>query len=103
MTRTFATVANSAISGLLLQTGTARAEEIGVAWKALQAAKISLEKGLAVAQQKGKPISGKFEVDDGKLQLSTYTVRKGKFSLEGGKLVAAVVLENASGTKNVSE
>src|SRR5712692_6639216 len=70
----------SAIGGVLLMSGTAIAEEKGVDWKALKATKISLSKGLAAAQQKGKPISGKFEMEDGKLQLSVYTAKNGKFS-----------------------
>src|SRR6266571_2158087 len=155
----------SAIGGALLMGGTAIAEEKGVDWNALKAAKISLSKGLAAAQQKGKPISGKFEMEDGKLQLSVYTAKQGKFwevivdhgsgkvskteeikegedlspakaqskamakakkslnsavqkavasnagyravsvvpTLEQGKPVAAVVLENATGSKTVSK
>lgn len=48
--------------------------------KALKTAKVSLEKGLAASKAHGKPISGKFEVEDGKLQLSVYTVKGTKFS-----------------------
>jgi hypothetical protein len=48
--------------------------------KALTAAKVSLEGGLAAANSVGKPISAKFEVEDGKLQLSVYTEKGGKFS-----------------------
>ncbi len=48
--------------------------------KALKSAKVSLAKGLAVSEKEGKPISGKFEVEDGKLQLSVYTVKGDKFS-----------------------
>jgi uncharacterized membrane protein YkoI len=47
--------------------------------KTLGAAKISLQQGLAAGAQEGQPISAKFEVDDGKLQLSVYTVKEGKF------------------------
>src|SRR6266542_2939875 len=65
--------------GLLLLAVGGRAEEKGVDWKTLEAAKVSLDKGLAAAQQKGKPISGKFEMEDGKLQLSVYTAKQGKF------------------------
>ena len=39
-----------------------------------------IAKGLAAAQAKGKPISGKFEMHEGKLQLSIYTASKGKYS-----------------------
>jgi hypothetical protein len=48
--------------------------------KSLKAVKTSLEKGLAASQSQGKPISGKFEVEDGKLQLSVYTMKRDKFS-----------------------
>ena len=48
--------------------------------KGLNTAKISLQQGLAASEQAGQPISGKFEVEDGKLQLSVYTSKDGKFS-----------------------
>ena len=48
--------------------------------KALKAAKVSLEDGLTASEREGKPISGKFEVDEGKLQLSVYTMKGDKFS-----------------------
>jgi hypothetical protein len=47
--------------------------------KKLGDAKISLQQGLAASEQAGQPISGKFEVDEGKLQLSIYTAKDGKF------------------------
>jgi hypothetical protein len=47
--------------------------------KTLGEAKISLQQGFAASEQAGQPISGKFEVDDGKLQLSVYTAKDGKF------------------------
>jgi hypothetical protein len=43
-------------------------------------AKITLQQALDVAAQQGQPISAKFEVEDGKLQLSVYTMKDGKFS-----------------------
>lgn len=48
--------------------------------KALKGARVSLEKGLLASQREGKPISGKFEVEEGRLQLSIYTVKGDKFS-----------------------
>ena len=48
--------------------------------KALKGVKTSLEKGLSASESQGKPISGKFEVEDGKLQLSVYTMKSDKFS-----------------------
>jgi len=43
-------------------------------------AKVSLQQGLIASEKEGQPISGKFEVDRGKFQLSVYTVKDGKFS-----------------------
>ena len=48
--------------------------------KYLPTAKVTLQQGLTAAESQGKPISGKFEVDDGHFQLSVYTVQDGKFS-----------------------
>jgi uncharacterized membrane protein YkoI len=48
--------------------------------KALKGVKTSLEKALSASESQGKPISGKFEVEDGKLQLSVYTMKGDKFS-----------------------
>lgn len=46
---------------------------------ALKEAKVSLEDGLKASEAQGKPISGKFEIEDGKLQLSVYTMKDGKY------------------------
>jgi hypothetical protein len=48
--------------------------------KALPTAHLSLQKGLEASSSNGKPISGKFEMEDGKLQLSVYTAKAGKFA-----------------------
>lgn len=47
--------------------------------KDVKGAKVSLEKGLAASEAQGKPISAKFEIEEGKLQLSVYTVKAGSF------------------------
>ena len=47
---------------------------------ALTSAKISLEMGIMTSEREGKPISAKFEVEDGKLQLSVYTMKGSQFS-----------------------
>jgi hypothetical protein len=39
---------------------------------ALSEAKVSLQEGLAAGESEGQPISGKIEVEDGKLLLSVY-------------------------------
>ena len=43
-------------------------------------AKVSLQQGLTAAETQGQPISGKFEVDEGRFQLCVYTAKDGKFS-----------------------
>jgi hypothetical protein len=48
--------------------------------KALPSAKVSLAEGLAASAREGTPISGKFELEEGKLQLSVYTMKGDMFS-----------------------
>jgi hypothetical protein len=48
--------------------------------KALKDAKIPLQQGVTASTKEGKPISAKYEVDEGKLQLSVYTMKGDKFS-----------------------
>jgi hypothetical protein len=48
--------------------------------KAVTAAKVSLEQGISASASVGKPISAKFEIEDGKLQLSIYTAKGDSFS-----------------------
>ena len=47
--------------------------------KALLGARVSLERGLAASASHGQAISGKFEMEEGKLQLSVYTLKDGKY------------------------
>jgi hypothetical protein len=46
----------------------------------LPAEKVTLQQGLAAAESHGQPVSAKFEIDEGHLQLSVYTAQAGKFS-----------------------
>jgi hypothetical protein len=48
--------------------------------KGLKEAKIPLQRGLAASAKEGKPISAKYEVEGGKLQLSVYTMKGASFS-----------------------
>jgi hypothetical protein len=48
--------------------------------KALKGAKISLQRGLSASAKEGRPISAKYELDEGKLQLSVYTTKGDNFS-----------------------
>ena len=47
--------------------------------KAVLGARVPLERGLAASASNGQPISAKFEMEEGKLQLSVYTIKDGKF------------------------
>lgn len=62
---------------------------------ALGGAKVSLEQGLAAAAKSGTPISAKFEVEDGKLQLSVYVAK--------GKAFSEVIVDHVSGKVAKSE
>jgi hypothetical protein len=84
----------------LLASHVASAEEQGAKEqaelaKAVTGAKVSLEKGLAARQAQGTPISGKFEIEDGKLQLSVYTQKSASFS--------EVVVDHETGKVSKSE
>jgi|SRR5215813_14793948 len=47
--------------------------------KAMNDVKVTLQQGLTSSEREGRPISAKFELEDGKLQLSVYTEKNGKF------------------------
>jgi hypothetical protein len=87
---------------VLVPAGLARAEkddddeqDPAALAKALGPVKVTLEAGLAAASSQGKPISAKFELEDGKLQLSVYTEKGGKFS--------EVAVDDSKGTVAKSE
>ena len=63
--------------------------------KALSEASVSLDQGLKASESEGKPISGKFEIQDGALQLSVYTMKEDQFS--------EVVVDHKSGSIKKSE
>ena len=58
----------------------ARAEEKSDLAAHLKEAKVPLERGIAASKSAGTPISAKYEVEDGKLQLSVYTMKGDTFS-----------------------
>jgi len=58
----------------------ARSEEKADLAAKLKGAKVSLEQGIAASKAKGTPISAKYEMEDGKLQLSVYTAKGDSFS-----------------------
>ena len=48
--------------------------------KAISGASITLQQGLAASADQGRPISAKYEIDEGTFQLSVYTEKASKFS-----------------------
>jgi hypothetical protein len=73
-----------ALSMLAVAALASRAEssedKAGALAKALPQASVSLAQGLKTSESAGTPISGKFEMEDGALQLSVYTAKADKFS-----------------------
>lgn len=63
--------------------------------KALAGAKVTFHSGLQTGASQGKPISAEFDVEDGKLQLSIYTVKGDGFS--------EVVIDRVSGKLEKAE
>jgi|SRR5580704_11329414 len=57
---------------------------------AVSGAKVTLEQGLMVSKKNGKPVSAKFEIENGKPQLSVYIVKDGSKYSE-------VIVDHASG------
>jgi hypothetical protein len=47
--------------------------------KALKRTTVTLQVGLKTSEREGKPISGKFEIEDGALQLSVYSLKGNDF------------------------
>lgn len=63
--------------------------------KALSEASISLDQGLKASEREGKPISGKYEIEDGALQLSVYTAKGNQFT--------EVIVDHKSGSIKKAE
>jgi hypothetical protein len=80
----FRTLLTAFVSATLLMSATVaqtgQAEEQAALLKAMSGAKVRLQQGLDAATSRGRPISAKFELEDGKLQLSVYTDKAGKYA-----------------------
>jgi hypothetical protein len=61
-------------------SGEEEKEDLAAVAKMMPTTKITLQQALTAAEQKGRPLSGKFEVDEGNFQLSVYTSQGGKYS-----------------------
>ena len=63
--------------------------------KALPQANVSLDQGLKASEREGKPISAKYEIENGALQLSVYTMKGDQFS--------EVIVDHSSGSIKKAE
>jgi hypothetical protein len=79
-----------AFSGSAYMSARAEEKDLPALAAALKDTKVSLEDGLKASEREGKPVSAKFELDDGKLQLSIYTMKPDGF--------AEVVIDPKTGT-----
>ncbi len=77
-------VAGLMLGGLLVGSavwsGTYQDKDRAELAKAVAEAKVSLEQGLSASAREGNPLSAKFEIEEGKFQLSVYTAKGDKFS-----------------------
>jgi hypothetical protein len=76
--------------------------------KALPQASVSLEQGLKASERQGKPISAKYEIEDGTLQLSVYTIKGDQFSEvivdhKSGSITKAEPITDAADMKEAQE
>jgi hypothetical protein len=91
-----------------LPTVAAEKEKPGALAKALPEATVSLDQGLKASEAEGKPISAKYELEHGALQLSVYTMKGDKFSEvivdhKGGTVKKAEVITDAGDLKHAKE
>src|SRR5437660_2142933 len=68
------------LGGQMLAAQDAHGKADAALMKALQGVKVSLVDGLTASEQEGTPISGKFELEEGEIQLSVYTMKGDTFS-----------------------
>jgi len=87
--------------------GPARAQDEGIEAMAaaLKDATVTLQDGLKAGEREGQPISAQFEIDDGRLQISIYTVKGDDFSevVADPKTGALVKSEKITDTDELSD
>ena len=70
-------------------------QNAGALARALGAASVPLEQGIKASKREGKPISAKYEIENGALQLSVYTMKGDQFN--------EVIVDDKSGAIKKSE
>jgi hypothetical protein len=83
----------------------AQDDEIEAMAAALKDATFTLQEGLKAGEREGQPISAQFEIEDGKLQISIYTVKGDNFSevVADPKTGAIVKTEKITDTDELSD
>lgn len=83
----------------------AQDDEIEAMAAALKDAAFTLQEGLKAGEREGQPISAQFEIEDGKLQISIYTVKGDNFSevVADPKTGAIVKTEKITDTDELSD
>ena len=83
----------------------AQDDEIEAMAAALKDTTFTLQDGLKAGEREGQPISAQFEIDDGKLQVSIYTVKGDDFSevVADPKTGAIVKSEKITDTDELSD
>jgi hypothetical protein len=76
---TIAVAVTGILAAIALSSCTGDDNPVALA-KALPEASVSLDQGLKASESEGKPISGEYEIEDGALQLSVYTMKGDQFS-----------------------
>lgn len=69
-----------AISSSAFVSARAEVKDLSALAVALKDTKVNLGDGLKASEREGKPVSAKFEIDEGKFQLSVYTIKAGGFA-----------------------
>jgi len=72
-------IRNQTVAKVVFEAAEGASQDMALA-EQLKGAEVSLERGLAASAAEGKPISAKFEVENGKLQLSVYVANPKSFS-----------------------
>ena len=83
----------------------AQDEEVEAMAAALKDTKFTLQDALKAGEREGQPISAQFEIDDGKLQISIYTVKGDEFAevVADPKTGAIVKSEKITDTDELSD
>src|ERR1700760_749675 len=83
----------------------AQDDELEAMAAALKGTTFTLQDGLKAGEREGQPISAQFEMDDGKLQISTYTTKGDDFSevVTDPKTGAVVKTEKITDTDELND